>query len=129
MPAKNLQIRNSPAEFFIFTNKTGEKGIEVRIQDETIWLSQKLMAELFDCSTENIIIHLKSIFEDGELDELATTKDFLVVQKEGTRNVNRPIRHYNLDAIISVGYRVNSSKATNCYCWANCRRNHLFKSR
>ena len=118
MPEKNLKISNGVAEFFIFSKQAGEKGIEVRIQEETIWLSQKLMAELFDCTTENIIMHLRGIFEDGELDEFATTKDFLVVQKEGSRNISRPIRHFNLDAIISVGYRVNSSKATQFRIWA-----------
>ena len=105
MSPKTLQIRNSTAEFLIFTKQAGENGIEVRVQDGTIWLSQKLMAALFDCTTENIIMHLKSIFLDGELDENSTTKDFLVVQTEGNRNVKRPIRHFNLDAIIAVGYR------------------------
>jgi len=91
MSPKTLQIRNSTAEFLIFTRQAGENGIEVRVQDGTIWLSQKLMAVLFDCTTENIIMHLKSIFSDGELDENSTTKDFLVVQTEGIRNVKRPI--------------------------------------
>jgi hypothetical protein len=69
MPPKTLQIRNSTAEFLIFSKQAGENGIEVRVQDGTIWLSQKLMATLFDCTIENIIIHLKNIFADGELDE------------------------------------------------------------
>ena len=118
MPPKTLQIRNSTAEFLIFSKQAGESGIEVRVQDGTIWLSQKLMAALFDCSIENIIMHLKSIFADGELDEIATTKDFLVVQTEGNRSVNRPIKHYNLDAIITVGYRVNTKRATAFRQWA-----------
>jgi len=118
MQSKTLQIRSNAAEFLKFTWQAGEDGVEVRIQDETVWLSQKLMAALFDCTIENIILHLKSIFADGELDETATTKDFLVVQTEGNRSVNRPIRHYNLDAIISVGYRVNSAKATQFRIWA-----------
>jgi len=118
MPPKILQIRNSTAEFLIFTKQAGENGIEVRVQDGTIWLSQKLMAALFDCSTENIIMHLKSIFTDSELDENSTTKDFLVVQTEGNRNVKRPIRHFNLDAIIAVGYRINTKRATAFRQWA-----------
>jgi hypothetical protein len=81
MPPKTLQIRNSTAEFLIFTKQAGENGIEVRIQDGTIWLSQKLMAALFDCTVENVIIHLKNILTDGELDENSVTKDFLVTAK------------------------------------------------
>ena len=118
MPPKTLQIRNSTAEFLIFTKQAGENGIEVRVQDGTIWLSQKLMAALFDCTTENIIMHLKNIFSEKELDENSTTKDFLVVQTEGNRNVSRPTKHYNLDAIIAVGYRVNSKRATTFRQWA-----------
>ena len=82
MPQKNLQIRNSTAEFLIFTKQAGENGIEVRVQDGTIWLSQKLMAALFDCTTENIIMHLKNIFADGELNDVSVTKDFLVTAAE-----------------------------------------------
>jgi len=113
-----MQIKNNTSEFLIFTNKAGKDGIEVCIQDETIWLTQKLMAALFDCTTENVIMHLKSVYTDGELDESSTTKDFLVVQIEGNRDVSRSIKHYNLDAIISVGYRVNSAKATQFRIWA-----------
>jgi len=118
MQPKTLQIRNSTAEFLIFTKQAGENGIEVRVQDGTIWLSQKLMAALFDCTTENITIHLKGIFADGELDENSTNKDFLVVQTEGNRNIKRPIQHYNLDAIIAVGYRINTKRATAFRQWA-----------
>ena len=118
MPPNTLQIRNSTAEFLIFTKQAGENGIEVRVQEGTIWLSQKLMAALFDCTTENIIMHLKSIFTEGELDEISTTKNFLVVQTEGNRSVNRPIKHYNLDAIIAVGYRISTKKATAFRQWA-----------
>ena len=78
MPPKTLQIRNSVAEFLIFSKQAGENGIEVRVQDGTIWLSQKLMAALFDCTPENITMHLKNIFAEGELDEISVTKDFLV---------------------------------------------------
>jgi len=118
MPPKTLQIRNSTAEFLIFTKQAGENGVEVRVQDGTIWLSKKLMATLFDCSTDNISLHLKSIFADGELNEKSTAEDFSVVQTEGSRSVNRPIKHYNLDAIIAVGYRINTKRATAFRQWA-----------
>lgn len=112
---KKIQIRNSTAEFLIFTNQAREDGIEVRLQDDTIWLSQKLMATLFDCSTDNIGLHLKNIYNEGELDEKSTTELFSVVATNGkTYNT----KHYNLDAIIAVGYRVNSKKATAFRRWA-----------
>lgn len=115
--AKNrkLQIRNSTAEFLIFTNQTKEDGIEVRVQDETIWLSQKLMGALFDCSTDNISLHLKNIFNDNELDEGSVTEEFSVTATDGK---NYKTKHYNLDAIIAVGYRVNSKRATAFRQWA-----------
>lgn len=112
---KKLQIRNSTAEFLIFTNQTKEDGIEVRVQDETIWLSQKLMAALFDCSTDNISLHLKNIFKENELDEDSVTEEFSVTASDG-KNYNT--KHYNLDAIIAVGYRVNSKRATTFRQWA-----------
>ncbi|MEG2234811.1 MAG: RhuM family protein, partial [Oscillospiraceae bacterium] len=87
-------------------------------KDETIWLTQKAMAELFDCTADNISLHLKGIFTDGELEENSTTEEISVVQKEGNRNVTRTLKFYNLDAIISVGYRVNSKRATNFRIWA-----------
>ena len=92
--------------------------VSVYYEDETFWLSQKAMAELFDCSTDNISFHLKNIFKDEELSEEATTEFFSVVQKEGSREVNRRVKCYNLDAIIAVGYRVNSKKATRFRQWA-----------
>jgi len=115
MPTKTLQIRSNAAEFLTFTWQDGEDGVEVRVQDETVWLSQKLMAALFDCTIENIILHLKNIFADGELDEISVTKDYLVTAADGK---NYKTKHYNLDAIISVGYRVNSAKATQFRIWA-----------
>jgi hypothetical protein len=115
MPKKALQIRNSTAEFLIFTKQAGKDGIEVRVQDGTIWLSQKLIAALFDCTTENIIIHLKNIFTEGELDENSVTKDFLVTAADGK---NYKTKHYNLDAIIAVGYRINSKQAIFFRQWA-----------
>jgi len=115
MPTKTLQIRNNAAEFLKFTWQAGEDGIEVRVQDETVWLSQKLMAALFDCSTDNIGQHLKNIFSEGELDDISVTEDFSVTAADGK---NYKTKHYNLDAIISVGYRVNSAKATQFRIWA-----------
>ncbi len=112
---KKLHIRNSTAEFLIFTNQTKEDGIEVRVQDETIWLSQKLMGVLFDCSTDNISLHLKNIFKENELDENSVTEEFSVTASDGK---NYKTKHYNLDAIISVGYRVNTSRATAFRQWA-----------
>jgi hypothetical protein len=115
---KTPRIRNSTAEFLIFTQQAGEAGIEVRVADETVWLTQKLMAQLFDTSTDNIGLHLKNIFLEGELDEESTTEDSSVVQKEGSRQVERKIKFYNLDAVIAAGYRVNSKRATQFRQWA-----------
>ena len=92
--------------------------VSVFFHEETFWLTQKAMAELFDCSTDNISLHLKNIFREEELDEKSTTEFFSVVQKEGNRNVSRNVKCYNLDAIIAVGYRVNSKKATRFRQWA-----------
>ena len=95
---KKLQIRNSTAEFLIFTNQAKEDGIEVRVQNETIWLSQKLMGVLFDCSTDNISLHLKNIFKENELDESSVTEEFSVTASDGK---TYRTKHYNLDAIIT----------------------------
>jgi hypothetical protein len=113
-----LQIRNSTAEFLVFTAQAGEDTIEVRVQDETVWLTQKLMAELFQTTPQNITIHLKNIFKEGELNETATCKDFLQVGKEGQRVVERNQKFYNLDVVISIGYRINSQRATQFRQWA-----------
>ena len=92
--------------------------VSVFFHEETFWMTQKAMAELFDCSTDNISLHLKNIFLEEELDETSTTEFFSAVQKEGNRNVSRNVKCYNLDAIIAVGYRVNSKKATRFRQWA-----------
>ena len=115
--AKNIEIRNSTAEFLIFMLEGKEDGIQVMYKDETIWCTQKAMAQLFDCSTDNIGLHLKNIYESGELMQDATTEYFSAVQVEGGRQVNRKLKFYNLDAIISVGYRVNSVRATQFRQW------------
>ena len=98
--------------FLIYNSAEEDVSVNAVIKDESIWLSQKGMAELFDCTTDNISLHLKKIYAEGELKETATTEEFSVVQQEGKRNVSRSMRFYSLDAIISVGYRVNSRRAT-----------------
>lgn len=119
MENKNLIIRSSSAEFLIFEKQTHAKGgIEVRFEDGDLWLTQKAMGQLYNCSVDNIGLHLKNIYKDLELDANSTTEDFSVVQKEGNREVKRNIKYYNLDAIISVGYRVNSDRAIQFRRWA-----------
>ena len=115
--AKKFEIRNSTAEFLIFQLEGKEDGVQVVYHNESVWCTQKAMAQLFDCSTDNIGLHLKNIYETGELTQEATTENFSVVQNEGERKVNRKLKFYNLDAIISVGYRVNSTRATQFRQW------------
>jgi len=105
-------------QIIIYQTESGNTKLEVRLENETVWLSQKLMAALFQTTVANINIHLKNIFEEGELIESATIKDFLIVRLEGKREVNRTIEYYNLDAIISVGYRIKSKVATRFRQWA-----------
>lgn len=105
-------------EVLLYSDESGKEYISVVFKDETFWLTQKGMAELFDCSTDNISLHLKNIYADGELEQTATTEKISVVRTEGTREVSRTLDHYNLDAIIAVGYRVNSKKATRFRQWA-----------
>ncbi len=107
-----LQIRNSTAEFLIFTSQAKEEGIEVRYEDETIWLSQKLIAELFSVDRSVITKHIQNIFQEGELEEKSN------VQKMHIANSDKLVNYYNLDVIISVGYRVNSLRATQFRQWA-----------
>ena len=102
----------------LFVSEDGQAQLEVALEQETVWLSQAQMALLFDTSTDNIGLHLKNIYREGELSEGATTEDFSVVRQEGKRTVKRRIKHYNLDAIISVGYRVSSKRATQFRQWA-----------
>ncbi len=115
---QTLQIRNSTAEFLIFTKQNKEKTIEVIVDEESVWLSQKLMAELFGTTRNNITMHLKDIYDNKELNEKATSKDFLLVQKEGQREVKRNTKYYNLDVIIAVGFKVNSKRAIDFRLWA-----------
>lgn len=104
--------------FIIYKSEDGNVNVDVILKDDTIWLTQKGMAELFDCSSDNIGLHLKNIYLDEELLKEATTEKFSVVRKEGNRQVKRLLEFYNLDAIIAVGYRVNSKKATQFRMWA-----------
>ncbi len=106
------------SQIIIYQTEDWQTKFDVRLENETVWLTQKYMAELFQTSVPNINIHLKSIFEDQELLEEATIKDFLIVQKEGSRNVERAQKFYNLDAIISVGYRIKSHVANTFRQWA-----------
>ena len=118
MDNKKKLIRNSTAEFLVFTSQTGEKSIEARYEDETVWLSQKLMATLFDVEVNTINYHLKELYKSGEIEENRTIRNFRIVQTEGQRKVSRDVDFYNLDAIISVGYKVNSVRATQFRQWA-----------
>jgi hypothetical protein len=115
---KPTLIRNSTAEFLIFTGQAGEQSIEARYEEDTLWLSQKLIAELFGVDVRTVSEHLKNIFASNELGPEATIRNFRIVQREGTREVSRAVDFYNLDGIISVGYRVNSVRATQFRQWA-----------
>ena len=108
----------SKSNIVIYTSKDGVIKVDTTIVDDTIWMSQNELAKLFDTTKNNISSHMKNIFESGELEESSTVKNFLTVQKEGTRNVKRMVTHYNLDAIIAVGYRINSKRATDFRIWA-----------
>jgi len=110
-----LQVRNSTTEFLIFTRQAGEDGIEVRVADETVWLTQKLISALFDKGRSTITEHLKNIFETGELNEKAVCRDFRHTAEDGK---DYTTRFYNLDAIIAVGFRVNSARAIQFRQWA-----------
>ena len=105
-------------EIIIYQTQDGKTKIDVKIEDETVWLNQAQMVELFETTKQNISLHIKNIYEEGELDENSTVKDFLTVQNEGTRQVSRNVKYYNLDVIISVGYRVKSLRGTQFRIWA-----------
>lgn len=106
-------------QIIIYQTPDGQTAIDVKLENETLWLSQRLMAELFDKDTDTIGFHIKNIYNDEELEEKATTEGFSVVQEEGKRKVTRKIIHYNLDVILSVGYRVSSKRGTQFRIWAN----------
>ena len=116
------------SELILYQTEDGKTKIEVRLQDETVWLTQKLMAELFQTTKQNISLHIQNIFDEGELMPEATVKEYLTVQTEGSRQVNRPVDFYNLDMIISVGYRIKSHVATRFRQWATQRlREYIVK--
>lgn len=106
------------SNFVIFQTDEGKVNIDVFFAHDTLWLTQKVMAELFDTTKENISMHLKNIYSEGELEESATVKEFLTVQTEGNRQVTRRQKYYSLDAIIAVGYRVSTARATKFRIWA-----------
>ena len=115
-------------EVLVYEAADGSVRVEVRLEQDTVWLTQRQMSDLFETTPENVVMHLKNVFTDGELDEAATAKDFLVVQTEGKRKVRRNIKHYNLDAIISVGYHVGSHRGIRFGRWATSTlREHLVR--
>ena len=109
---KKFEIRSSVAEFLISQIEGKKQGGEVYYKDNTVWCTQKAMGMLLDCTADNVGLHLKNIYESEELEEEATAEKISVVRREGNRDVNRILQFYNLDAVISVGYRVNSIRAT-----------------
>lgn len=127
----NLYYRKMENNFkneIVLYQPNEEIKLEVKMDEETVWLTQSQIANLFGCSSDNVSFHLKNNFSEKELDKNATTEFFSVVQKEGNRNVRRNILHYNLDAILSVGYRVSSLNATKFRQWANkVLKDHLLK--
>lgn len=130
MMAKNLPapFPDDAGEFLLYQTEDGQTLIDVRVAEETVWLSQRDMAGLFQTTPQNVTQHLATIYSEGELDEAATCKDFLQVRTEGQRQVSRSVRHYNLDAIIAVGYRVRSPRGTQFRIWATARlREYLVK--
>ncbi len=116
MEIKNLQKNNS--QFLIYISEKGNTKIDVFFQEETVWLSQNQIADLFQTTKQNISLHINNIYKESELEVISTVKDFLTVQNEGKRNVKRSVKHYNLDMIISVGYRIKSKIATSFRQWA-----------
>ncbi len=116
-----MKNENQNNSIIIYEGKNGQLGIEVRLEDETVWLSQQQLAELYQSSRTNIVEHIKHIYEEGELDELATCRNFRQVRTEGARRIERELPFYNLDLIISLGYRVKSHIATKFRIWATAR--------
>ncbi len=120
-PLPDDELPENTGEFLFYQTEDGQTRIDVRVAEETVWLPQRLMAELFQTTPQNVTQHLITIYEDGELNQDATCKDFLQVQTEGTRQVSRSVKHYNLEAIIAVGYRVRSLRGTQFRIWATAR--------
>jgi len=124
----NGDIVPKGGQILIYQTEGGQTKIEVRLEGETLWLNQAALAKLYQTTIPNINIHIKNIYEEGELSEEATVKDYLIVQTEGGRQVSRQVKHYNLDMIISVGYRIKSNIATRFRQWATQRlREYIVK--
>ncbi len=127
-PEKNKALVPVESSFLLYTTEDGKTRIQVKLQDETVWLTQKLMAELFQISVPTVNEHIKTIYKDGELDPESTIRKFRIVQPEGARDVSREVDFFNLDMIISVGYRVNSLRGTQFRIWATQRlREYIVK--
>ena len=118
---------NKKSEIILFKTKDEKISISVHLEDDTVWLTQEMIAQLFETTKQNVSLHILNIFEEKELDEKATVKDFLTVQQEGNRKVKRKLTYYNLDMIISVGYRVKSKTATQFRIWATKRINEYIR--
>ena len=106
------------SEILLYTSPGGEVQLDVRMQQDTMWMTQQMMAELFQTTVQNIIMHVGNIYQESDLQREGTCKDFLQVRKEGSRNVRRQFNFYNLDMILSVGYRVNTRRGTQFRIWA-----------
>ncbi|MDO4511805.1 MAG: virulence protein RhuM/Fic/DOC family protein [Bacteroidales bacterium] len=117
-PNQNIALPTA-SSLLMYTTEDGQFQLKVKLEDDTVWLSQAQMASLFDTATQNITMHIKSVYREGELEQISTCKEFLQVQVEGKRNVSRKIKFYNLDMIISVGYRVKSLRGVKFRLWAN----------
>src|SRR5574344_146502 len=119
MKGNKNEIIERDNSVIMYTTEDGQTKIDVKHDNETVWLTQAQMAELFQTTPQNITMHISNVYTEGELEENSTCKDFLQVQKEGNRNVSREKKFYNLDVIISVGYRVKSLRGTQFRIWAN----------
>ena len=106
-------------QIIIYQTEDGQTQIDVRMEKDTVWLTQAQMVELFQTTKQNVSLHIGNVFKEGELEKEATVKEYLTVQAEGVRNVSRRVKHYNLDVIISVGYRVKSKRGVQFRQWAN----------
>ena len=120
-PALNVAGQAAGTEFLLYETEDGRTRVECRFVDDSLWLPQALMADLFQTSKQNISLHVKNVLAEGELQAAATVKDYLTVQNEGTRQVRRKVQLYNLDMILAVGYRVKSPRGTQFRRWATER--------
>ena len=128
MSAKKHNANKPGGEIILYQTEDGQTRIECRFENENIWLSQALLAELFQTTIPNINLHIKNILTEGELPEAATIKDYLIVRQEGNRQVERPVKHYSLEMIVAVGYRVKSARGTTFRQWATARlKEYLLK--